>query len=95
MEKTSLDVTIREGKGKGFARSLRRSGRIPAILYSKGGSTPVSLDPAKVRKLLLLGHAESTLIDIKIEGVRETVAPLLGEAIRNTHNETSVSSLFV
>jgi len=71
MEKISLDVTIREGKGKGFARSLRRSGRIPAILYSKGSSTPVSLDPAKVRKLLLLGHAESTLIDVKIDGAKK------------------------
>src|SRR3989337_2326743 len=71
MEKTSLDGNIREGKGKGFARSLRRGGRIPAILYSKGGSTPISLDPAKVRKLLLLGHAESTLIDVKIDGAKK------------------------
>jgi len=71
MEKISLDVTIREGKGKGFARSLRRGGSIPAVLYSKGGSTSISLDPAKVRKLLILGHAESTLIDVKIKGAKE------------------------
>src|SRR3970282_2947491 len=71
MEKISLNVTIREGKGKGFARSLRRGGSIPAVLYSKGSSTSISLDPAKVRKLLILGHAESTLIDVKIEGAKE------------------------
>ena len=71
MEKISLDVTIREGKGKGFARSLRRGGSIPAVLYSKGSSTSISLDPAKVRKLLILGHAESTLIDVKIKGAKE------------------------
>lgn len=68
MEKLLLDVNIRNEKGKGFARSLRRDGRIPAVLYSKGGSTPISLEPARVRKLIMLGHAESTLIDLKIDG---------------------------
>lgn len=67
MEKISLAVHTREGRGKGVARSLRRGGRIPAVLYSKGESTPISLDPAKVRKLIMLGHAESTLIDLRIE----------------------------
>ena len=68
MEKLLLNVTIRDEKGKGCARSLRRGGRIPAVLYSKGGSTPISLEPSRVRKLLMLGHAESTLIDLKIDG---------------------------
>jgi large subunit ribosomal protein L25 len=71
MEKISLNANIREEKGKGHARSLRRNGRIPAILYSKGKSTPISLDSGKIRKLILLGHAESTLIDLKIEGATE------------------------
>ncbi len=71
MEKISVDVSVREGRGKGFARSLRRGGRIPAVLYSKGDSTPISLDPTKVRKLLMLGHAESTLIDLKIGGAAD------------------------
>lgn len=71
MEKISLNARVREGKGKGFARSLRRSGRIPAVLYSKGGSTPLILDPVVVRKLIMLGHGESTLIDLKIDDVTE------------------------
>jgi large subunit ribosomal protein L25 len=101
MEKISLDVSVREGKGKGFARSLRRSGRIPAILYSKGGSTPITLDPTKLRKLLMLGHAESTLIDLKIEGAAqkaERVAilrdyqtdPLTGELLHTDFFEVSM-----
>lgn len=68
MEKISLNVRVREGCGKGIARSLRRGGTIPAVLYSKGKSTPISLDSAKVRKLITLGHAESTLIDLRLEG---------------------------
>ncbi len=68
MERMSLNVNIREERGKGGARSLRRSGRIPAVLYGKGESTSISLDPSRVRKLIMLGHAESTLIDMKLEG---------------------------
>lgn len=71
MEKISLDASTREGRGKGFARGLRRGGRIPAVLYSKGESTPISLDPARVRKLIMLGHAESTLIDLRIGGTTD------------------------
>lgn len=68
MERMSLNANIREERGKGGARSLRRSGRIPAVLYGKGESTSISLDPSRVRKLIMLGHAESTLIDMKLEG---------------------------
>ena len=68
MERISLNANIRKESGKGVARSLRRSGRIPAVLYSKGESTSISLSPINVRKLIMLGHAESTLIDLKLEG---------------------------
>lgn len=71
MERILLNANIREERGKGVARSLRRSGRIPAVLYSKGGSTPIILDPFKIQKMIMLGHAESTLIDLKIENAIE------------------------
>ena len=71
MERILLNANIRTESGKGVARSLRRSGRIPAVLYGKGVSTSISLDPAKVRKLIMLGHAESTLIDLKLEGTAD------------------------
>src|SRR4030066_2479948 len=71
MERISLSANVRTEGGKGVARSLRRSGRIPAVLCGKGVSTSLSLDPAKVRKLIMLGHAESTLIDLKLEGAAE------------------------
>lgn len=71
MERISLNASVRNESGKGVARSLRRSGRIPAVLCGKGVSTSLSLDPAKVRKLIMLGHAESTLIDLKLEGAAD------------------------
>lgn len=71
MERISLNANVRNESGKGVARSIRRSGRIPAVLCGKGVSTSLSLDPAKVRKLIMLGHAESTLIDLKLEGAAD------------------------
>ncbi|MCC6542962.1 MAG: 50S ribosomal protein L25 [Nitrospirae bacterium] len=71
MERISLNANVRSESGKGAARSLRRSGRIPAVLCGKGVSTSLSLDPSKVRKLIMLGHAESTLIDLKLEGAAD------------------------
>src|SRR4030067_3695908 len=68
MERISLNATIRKESGKGVARSLRRSGRIPAVLCGKGVSTSLSIDPSRVKKLIMQGHAESTLIDLKLEG---------------------------
>jgi len=71
MEKISLNAIVRERCGKGVARSLRRGGAIPAVLYSKGESIPISIDPTKVRKLITHGHAESTLIDLRLEGTAD------------------------
>src|SRR3990170_5787626 len=101
MEKISLNANIRKEGGKGYARSLRRNGRIPAILYSKGKSTPISLDSGKIRKLIMLGHAESTLIDLKIEGATENAdriailreyqrEPLTGELLHADFFEVSM-----
>ena len=71
MERILLNANVRNESGKGVARSLRRSGRIPAVLCGKGVSTSLSLDPSRVRKLIMLGHAESTLIDLKLEGAAD------------------------
>lgn len=71
MERILLNANTRVEGGKGVARSLRRSGSIPAVLYSKGGSTPIVLDPFKIQRMIMLGHAESTLIDLKLENSSE------------------------
>ncbi|MCC7201421.1 MAG: 50S ribosomal protein L25 [Nitrospirae bacterium] len=101
MERISLNANVRKESGKGVARGLRRSGRIPAVLYSKGKSTSISLDPAKVKKLIMLGHAESTLIDLKLEGTVEKTGkvailrdyqkdPLTGELLHADFFEVSM-----
>lgn len=71
MERILLNANIRAEGGKGVARTLRRGGSIPAVLYSKGGSTPIVLDPFKIQRMIMLGHAESTLINLKLENTSE------------------------
>lgn len=66
MQRIELAVDPRTNAGKGVARSLRRAGKIPAVLYSGGSSTLLSLDPASLTKLLHSASGENTLIDLKI-----------------------------
>ncbi len=39
MQKIEIQGLYREQRGKGPARRLRAVGQVPAVLYSKGGST--------------------------------------------------------
>lgn len=66
MSETSLAVEIRTEKGKGVARRLRASGRIPAILYGHGNDpTPLSIDPRVLEGILRDSDAGmNTLIDL-------------------------------
>jgi large subunit ribosomal protein L25 len=66
MSETSLAVEIREGRGKGTARQLRRAERIPGIVYGSGfASVSVSLDPDELEQLIHKSHAGiNTLIDL-------------------------------
>lgn len=70
MGEYSLEVELRDPKGKGGARKLRASGRIPGVLYGHGkASTCVSLDPHVLTRLLKTSDAGmNTLIDVTIAG---------------------------
>lgn len=71
MQRFELTVEQRTTAGKGVARTLRRAGRIPAVLYSGGQSTMLSLNPADLSKLLHSAARENTLIDLKVGGTRD------------------------
>lgn len=46
----TIEATKREKSGKGYARKLRRGGKIPANLLNKGQSIPIELDPKLLSK---------------------------------------------
>ena len=68
MEKILVEADKRNESGKGSARTLRRAGIIPAIVYSEGNSTPIQLNTKIMTKLLMSGSAEHALITIALDG---------------------------
>ncbi len=73
MEAT-LEAVRREGFGKNEAGRLRRSGRIPAVLY--GGNDrkaeSVAVDPKALMHILHSQGGTNTLIALKIDGADDT-----------------------
>ncbi|MEM8793195.1 MAG: 50S ribosomal protein L25/general stress protein Ctc [Pseudomonadota bacterium] len=69
-----LEVSSRDGTGKGAARSARREGMVPGVVYG-GGKDPVTINvPHNVLlKSLKAGGFLTTLINLKIDGSDNTV----------------------
>lgn len=75
-ETKTLAATVRSVGGKGAARSVRREGRIPAVIY--GGGDPaqsISLEWREVNKLIYAGHFLTTIFEIDVAGAKERVIP--------------------
>jgi len=74
MANATLKASRRDQAGKGAARKLRGTGRIPAVLYGHGDKNEsLSLDAHELE--LLLNHiaSGSTLISLDIDGRRTDV----------------------
>lgn len=76
MEKIALTAQVREKVGKGVARGLRRDQKVPAVLYSHGNSTPISMGNKDVTKVLNTEGGEHALINLKLEGAKEKAEKL-------------------
>jgi large subunit ribosomal protein L25 len=77
---TKLDVTSRAAEGSRAARRLRRSGRVPGVLYGGGGEA-VGFD-ADARELRLALAASGAVLDLSIDGEKPTPV-VLKEAQRD------------
>ena len=74
--KFDLAVTVREKSGKGAARQLRRSGKVPGVLYGQGECLLLTIEPEAVSGLEI-GHFEPR----SLVGVPEAVISVaMGEA---------------
>jgi large subunit ribosomal protein L25 len=71
MTENTLKAEKREGAGKGVARKLRQSGRVPAIVYGKEMDTiHVSLDAKEVDHLFRSISVDNTIVELDIKGVK-------------------------
>ena len=71
MQKIAMTAQVREKAGKGVARGLRREQRVPAVLYSHGKSTPISMVNKDVTKILNAEGGEHALINLTLEGSKD------------------------
>ena len=69
MATEQLSASVRDNGGKGVARKLRSAGSVPAIVYGHGREPQsLSINNRELEKLLDHIVAESTVIDLAIDG---------------------------
>lgn len=73
---SNLAAEVREGAGKGSARALRRSGRVPAVIYGdKEDPIAISVDMHDLHRELHASGFFRRLYDIGVKGSKHRVLP--------------------
>ncbi len=99
MERISIAAEKRERSGKGVARSLRRDGKIPAVLYREGRSQSIQLGRKDLVRLVNAATAEQIMFDLQFaDGERKLallkdfqVDPIRGELLHTDFFEVSLT----
>lgn len=69
MASATLSATRRTDTGKGAARALRRSGRVPAVIYGHAREVQsLSVATRDIDKLLSQISAASTVVELEVDG---------------------------
>ncbi len=83
-QQVSLQVASRTTKGKGAARSLRREGRVPGVIYGHGREAEsVAVETTALNKLLVGISAGTTILDVAVDD-RAPVKALIRELQRDS-----------
>lgn len=65
----NVEAEARENLGKNAARRLRRSGRVPAVVYGAGGpSIPLAVDPRAILRVLHSDSGHNAIFTLQIRG---------------------------
>lgn len=100
MEKIAIAGQLRETNGKGNARSLRRSGFIPCVIYRQGKSTPIQINRKDIVKFVNSSMDEQKLINLTLNDGSSKLAllkeyqsdPIKGELLHADFYEISMTS---
>jgi large subunit ribosomal protein L25 len=99
MERITLSAQKREATGKGVARSLRRAGEIPAVLYRAGGSTPLKINAKELSRFIRTTAGEQVMVNLSFADGENRVAlvkdyqvdPINGELLHTDFFEVSLT----
>ena len=66
-----LQVSTRAGTGRAAVKAVRRTGRVPGVLYGKAKdksvrSRPIEIDAKKLKTLLHSSSSENVLVDVEV-----------------------------
>lgn len=67
MKQLKLNVKQRPGTGRGPARRLRNAGQIPAIIYGKAGTNPVTVDTVEFRTLMRAKGTSAAIVELTLD----------------------------
>ncbi|MBZ5509794.1 MAG: 50S ribosomal protein L25 [Acidobacteriia bacterium] len=68
---TVVEAQPREANGKNVARRLRKSGKVPAVVYGAGKPPlSVSVDPKQIARILHSEAGHNTIFDLQVDGER-------------------------
>ena len=78
----TLEADVRQDSGKGAARTLRRQGKVPAVIYGRGRDSEALVIDAAVLSKLISHISSSTPVEVTVAD-REPVRALIREVQRN------------
>lgn len=82
-QQRSLEIASRKDTGKGAARTLRRQGKVPGVIYGHGrAAEAVVVETNALAKALAGINAATTILDVAIDG-KPPVKVLIRELQRN------------
>ena len=81
-QQVRLEAATRTRTGKGAARSMRREGKVPAVIYGHGREPEALVIDAPIVARALTGATSSTIMEIVVDN-RAPVRALLREVQRN------------
>ena len=82
-QQANLTVSSRTTTGKGAARTLRREGKVPAVIYGHGREAEsVSVEKAALKKMLVGISAATTIVDVTVDNRVPVLSPLVGTFYR-------------
>jgi large subunit ribosomal protein L25 len=99
MERLSINAEKREGHGKGNARSLRREGMVPAVLYREGKAQSIKSSRKDLSKLINTISGEQVIVDLHFADGEKKLAllkdyqldPIKGELLHTDFFEVSLT----
>lgn len=99
MERITLNAEKRDKTGKGVARSLRREGAVPAVLYRGGGSVPIQINRKELTSFMNATAGEQVMVDLQFSGGDRKLAlmkdyqvdPIKGELLHTDFFEVSLT----